>query len=256
MPKNAKDSVPQAVDLVTLIDEPAWKTILIDLVEKEKMDVWAIDLVNLSQKYLERVRQMQELNLRVPANAILACAILLKLKSKTISLSFMKEPKEPELTAEDIRRMEEILPELTPLTKLRESTVSLEELMRQIETVIDKTKERSLKYRKGLGEYKPSFFIPAFDEKDLEEKIEELFCILLEKADEEGLVLFSDLLEDKTPSSTIDTFIPLLFLAQKQRVALFQESFFGEIFISLPKEDFLKKPEPENSALGQGKEGG
>ncbi|MCX6802665.1 MAG: ScpA family protein [Candidatus Diapherotrites archaeon] len=248
MPKTTKDSVPQSVDLVMLIDEPAWKTILIDLVEKEKMDVWAIDLVKLSQKYLERVRQMQESNLRVPANAILACAILLKLKSKTISLSFLKEPKEPELTEEDIRRMEDMLPELTPLTKVRESTVSLEELMRQIEAVIDKTKERSLKYRKGLGEYTPSFLIPAFNEKDLEEKIEELFGILLEKADEEGLVLFSTLLEDKTPSSAIDTFIPLLFLAHKQRIALFQESFFGEIFISLPKDCAVQKGPVEESA--------
>ncbi|MFH1234286.1 MAG: ScpA family protein [Candidatus Diapherotrites archaeon] len=254
MPKTVKEPVHQGVDLVTLIDEPAWKTILIDLVEKEKMDVWAIDLVKLSQKYLERVRQMQELNLRVPANAILACAILLKLKSKTISLSFLKEPKEPELTAEDIRRMEDMLPELTPLTKVRESTVSLEELMRQIEAVIDKTKERSLKYRKGLGEFTPSFFIPAFNEKDLEERIEELFAVLVEKADEEGLVLFSALLEDKTPSSTIDTFIPLLFLAHKQRVALLQESFFGEIIISLPKDCMVKKTELEGTAQEPEKE--
>ncbi|MEM0360820.1 MAG: ScpA family protein [Candidatus Diapherotrites archaeon] len=232
----------ESVNLVTLIDQPAWKTILIDLVEKEKMDVWAIDLVELSKKYLERVRQMQELNLRVPANAILACAILLKLKSKTISLSFLKEPREPELTEEEIKQMEEMLPELTPLTKIRESTVSLEELMRQIEAVIEKTKERSLKYRKGSDDYKPSFVIPAFDEKDLEEKIGELFCILLEKADEEGLVLFSDLVEEKNPTAAIDVFIPLIFLAHKQKVSLFQESFFGEIFISVSKNNFCPEP--------------
>jgi len=224
------------VDLVTLIDEPAWKTILLELVKKEKMDVWAIDLVKLSGSYLERIREMQSSTLRIPANAVLACAILLKLKSASISFSFLKKQKEPELTEEEIREMNEMLPELTPLTKVRESTVSLDELMHQIEAVIDKTKQRSLKLRKEGEEYRPKFIIPAFDEKDLSEKIEEVFTLVLEKADEEGLVMFSQLYDEKNPVAMVDTFVPLLFLATKQRLALWQESFFGEIFVSVPKE--------------------
>lgn len=224
------------IDLVALIEEPAWKTILIELVKKEKMDVWAIDLVKLSRKYLGRIREMQSSNLRIPANAILACAILLKLKSRTISFSFLKQEKEPELTEEEIREMEEMLPELTPMTKIRESTVSLDELMRQIEAVIDKTKQRSLQYRKrALEEFEPRFIMPVFSEKDLSERVEEVFALVQEKADEEGLVLFSDLVGKKTPVAIIDTFIPLLFLAHRQRLSLWQESFFGEIFVAIPK---------------------
>ena len=225
------------IDLVTLIDEPAWKAILVELVRKEKMDVWAIDLVQLSQKYLDRVKAMQSSNLRIPANAILACAILLKLKSYSISFSFLKKEKAPELTEEEIREMNEMLPELTPLTKIRESTVSLDELMHQIEAVIDKTKQRSLKLRKGKSEeYRPKFVVPVFDEKDIADKIEEVYNRIVERVDEEGLVLFSQLHDNDTPIAMVDMFVPLLFLANKSRVNLWQESFFGEIFVSLPKE--------------------
>ncbi|MEK6820785.1 MAG: hypothetical protein AABY11_00095, partial [archaeon] len=35
-------------DLVGLIDQPAWKTILISLVKNEKMDPWNIDVKDLA----------------------------------------------------------------------------------------------------------------------------------------------------------------------------------------------------------------
>ncbi len=222
-------------DLVSLIEEPAWKIILLDLVKREKMDVWAIDLVKLSSAYLEKIRKLQSSNLKIPANAILACAILLKLKSRSISFSFLKEEKEPEISEEEIREMNEMLPELTPLTKVRESSVSLDELMHQIEAVIRKTKQRSEKMRKNGEEYRPKFVMPAFDEKEIEDKIEEIFSLVATKADSEGLVLFSQLCE-KNPVAMVEAFVPLLFLANKKRLFLFQESFFGEIIVSLPEE--------------------
>jgi len=242
MPKQSKQAEAiqneknEPVDLVSLIEEPAWKIILVELVKKEKMDVWAIDLVKLSQSYLEKIKEMQEFNLRIPANAILACAILLKMKSKAISFSFLKEEREPELSEEEIREMNDMLPELTPLTKIRESTVSLDELMHQIEAVIEKTKQRSVKLRKGEEPYKPKFVMPAFDEKDIAEKIDELFELINERVDEEGLVLFSQLCDDNSAVGMVDAFVPLLFLANKSRVNLWQESFFGEIFISVPEQ--------------------
>jgi len=234
----SKEKKHEKIDLVKLIDEPAWKTMLVELVKKEKMDVWAIDLVKLSEAYLSRIRSLQSSNLRIPANAILACAILLKLKTYSISLSFLKPEKEPELSPEEIKEMNDMLPELTPITKIRESTVSLDELMHQIEAVIDKTKQRSEKYRKrALGDVEPNFVIPAFDEKDLTEKIEEVYSLIQERADEEGLVMFSQLIDEKNSNNLVETFVPLLFLAHKQRVNLLQESFFDEIFISIPECD-------------------
>ena len=71
------------IDLVDLIDQPAWKTILLDLVESEKMDPWDIDVIVLAEKYIKKINDLETNNLRVPANAILACAILVKTKAST-----------------------------------------------------------------------------------------------------------------------------------------------------------------------------
>ena len=79
------------MDLVDLIDQPAWKTILLNLVETEKMDPWNINVVVLCEKYLNKINELEGNNLRVPANAILACAILVKTKSKYLKLSYRRE---------------------------------------------------------------------------------------------------------------------------------------------------------------------
>ena len=69
-------------NLISLIDVPEWKSILLDLVSSEKMDPWNIDIVELSEKYLQKINSMELMDLRVPANAILASSILLRAKSK------------------------------------------------------------------------------------------------------------------------------------------------------------------------------
>jgi len=234
-------------DLVGLIEQPEWKIILFELIKKEKMDIWSIDIVKLSREYLQKIQEMQESNLRIPANAILACAILLKLKSKTINFSFLNK-KEPELTEEEILQMNEMLPELTPVTKMRESTVTLNELLTAIESVIEKTKSRAEQGERSRIDEKPAFRIPIFDEKTISDKIEEVFKRIENSVDSEGLVLFSALINDHSPLGIVDTFVPVLFLGNKGRVNLWQESFFGEIFISLPNEIENKGEKEESRA--------
>lgn len=219
-------------DLVTLIDQPDWKSILLDLVKKEKMDVWNLDLVQLAQKYLEKVQQMRSLNLRVPANAVLACSILLRFKASSLRFSFIEEPRE-EISAEEILQLDSILPELTPNAKVREGAVTLGELVEAIESIMEKTREKSAKLALKSLAQKPSFLIPVFEGKDLPTKIEELYQRIREKADGQNLVLFSDLLGERTPLGILQVFVPLLFLFHRSRVSLLQEQFFGEILISV-----------------------
>lgn len=213
---------PQSVDLVGLIEQPTWKSILLDLVRKEKMDVWAIDLVELSQKYLQRIQELKENNLRIPANAMLACAILLKLKSRTIKLPYEEEKEELPAIGE--------LPELQPITRIKERTVTLDELLREIEAVIAKTKKKSSAIKAVEEVVLP---MPHISEQDISNRLEEVYEKLVANADEQGLVLFSDIVSAEKPLEVVTTFICLLFLAAKQRISIWQESFFGEIFIAI-----------------------
>lgn len=221
MDKRANEA--QNIDLVELIEQPTWKTIILDLVRKERMDVWAIDLVELSQKYLRRIQELKENNLRIPANAMLACAILLKLKSRTIKLPHEEEEKE------ELPPIGE-LPELQPITRIKERTVTLNELLKEIEAVIAKTKKKSSAIKAMEEVVLP---VPHISERDISNRLDEVYEKLVANADEQGLVLFSDIVSAEKPLEVVTTFICLLFLAAKQRISLWQESFFGEIFIAI-----------------------
>jgi len=242
-------------NLVDLIDQPAWKTILIDLVKSNKMDPWDIDIVDLANNYWVKIQNMQRGDLRIPANAILAAAILLKLKARTIKLSKIDDEKEEtkEISKEELALIEESIPQLSGQRQFREGKISLDELVLSIENILLKTKSRqSILRQKEIPEFK--FFV---GEGNIDQKIDVVFKKISERADSQGLVMFTALLDEKTPLEMVNCFIPLLFLVNKGKVNAWQEEWFGEIFISLMKEaeneekEGLEKKKEESKGKGE-----
>jgi segregation and condensation protein A len=220
------------VDLVDLIDQPAWKTILVDLVKSAKMDPWNIDVSDLTEKYLEKIDQLEHSNLRVPANAILACAILVKTKSKHLKLSSVEEEEEkPVLSEEQKQLFLEELPDLIGNRSVREGRISLDELVDSIEGIIQQTTPQ-----KSSARNMPRMELD-FDTTSIEERLEEVLSIIKNKVDSQGIVLFNDLIEGQNNESIIDTFLPVLFLMNSGKVLAYQEEFFGDIFVKLLSEE-------------------
>ena len=62
-------------------DEITWQSILLDLIKSEQMNPWDMNISLLSQRYLETVRKMQDANFLISGKILLACALLLKIKS-------------------------------------------------------------------------------------------------------------------------------------------------------------------------------
>jgi segregation and condensation protein A len=218
------------INFVDLIDQPAWKTILLDLVASTKMNPWDIDVSALSDSYLQKISLLESKNLRVPANAILACAILLRTKSKHLRLS-------PVIDEEDLAEMNkqkallnEEVPDLLSMRSMREGRISLDELVSSIEDIMQRTTP-SKKYLPI--EQQPVFVLPA-EEFSIEEKMDELLAIIKNKTDSQGIVLFSSVAEGQNePHKIVELFIPLLFLINKNVLNAWQDEFFGEIFIKL-----------------------
>jgi segregation and condensation protein A len=216
------------MDLVDLIDQPAWKTILVDLVKSAKMNPWDIDVSELTGKYLEKINQLEHNSLRVPANAILACAILVKTKSKYLKLSSVEEEEDKtELTDGQRELFLEELPDLIANRSLREGRISLDELVDSIEGIIQQTDSK-----KGVARNIPRMELD-FDTTSIEERLEEVFDLIKNKADSQGIVLFDDLVTNKENDSIIDTFLPVLFLMNSGKVLAYQDEFFGSIFVKL-----------------------
>jgi segregation and condensation protein A len=231
------------MDLVDLIDQPAWKTILLDLVESEKMNPWDIDVILLSEKYLKKISELEGNNLRVPANAILACAILVKTKSKYLKLSSLEDEDEKvELTQEQKDMMLAQIPDLMSGRMSREGRITLDELVMSIEDIIQRTNPK-----KNSSRVIPRIEI-NFDAASIEEKLDDVFELIKQKVDSQGIVLFRDLVDSNEVDAVVDVFLPVLFLMNSGKLIAYQNEFFGEIFVQLIKEISLEGASAQNSA--------
>jgi len=214
------------LDLETLVAETNWKEMLIDLVETEKLDPWSIDIAIIADKFVEKVRALQMLDLHVAANVILASSILLRMKTETLLFEEPEEEPNGEIEAR-------IVPQIPSLTlKLRlppPRRLTLQELIGAIEEIM-KIQQSN---KKLLQPIQQNLIQINMNEKDIDALIEDTFESVKQNVDSYGLVTFSQLIKNKSLEDIIKTFIPLLFLEKNGKVELFQEEFFGEIFIKL-----------------------
>ncbi len=78
--------------LASMVRKPSWKQLLIDLVVTEKLDPWDIDIIKVAEGFTKMVAEMKQLDFHIPANIILASAILLKYKSNALRIYQEPEP--------------------------------------------------------------------------------------------------------------------------------------------------------------------
>ncbi len=228
-------------DLEKLVVQPTWRDMLMDLVAEEKLDPWNIDITEVTEKYMDKIRDLQSMDLRVPANIILAAAILLRFKSDTLRLEeeFQEADQETYIS-------EDHAPTEVPMLSLRtrippKRRVSLGELIGALSEVIEAQKKRAEK----LFAPKPIMSI-EIPKEDIEKRMNDLLERLGAMADAEGVLLFSDLLEKKTAQEMIFVLLPLLHLAQDRRIDIEQEKMFGEIFITILGDKHGKRPKKNN----------
>ncbi|MCX8196755.1 MAG: segregation/condensation protein A [Candidatus Micrarchaeota archaeon] len=225
---SVEDLQPEDIKLEKIVAIPTWREVLLDLVAAKKLDPWNIDIVEITTGYLERIKKMELLDLRIPANLILAAAILVRFKA--YALKFEEETQE---AVEETYVEENAEPEVIPVLELRtrippKRMVTLDELLVAMEKVFEEQKRREEKARKIEIQPVINIQLPEFN---IEEKMEEVYQRVLKEKDSEGLATFSSLLKERTPVEIISVLIPLLHLVQAKRLSLFQEKFFGEIFI-------------------------
>lgn len=217
------------LNLESLVSEPTWKDILIDLVKKENLDPWNIDIANIVEKYIDTVKEMKVLDLRVPANIILAAAILLRMKSEMLSLA-EEVIEEPEMVQE---RPSVTVGQLSLRVRVPpKRKISLQELIEALEEAM------KLKEMRELAEVNSGKLdVPIeINLTDIEEEINKVYAEIKKIADKSKMTTFSILAKRHSGEDVLlGVFIPLLFLAHKQRITLMQEKFFDEIIIAMNK---------------------
>jgi len=217
--------------LVNLIEQPNWKIILYDLVKSNEIDIWNVNLISLTDLYLDKIKNLQQNNLLIPANALLAAAILLKLKAFSLKLTTISDEEDDFklLSEEDFMQISGSIDLNTP-TRLKEGQVSLDELIDIIDVMINKPTKKNLEKKvKKIEEFK--FVLPK-KTQEITDRINNFLDIINSNKDSENLVLFSNIIKGKNSVKLVDDcFIPMLFLVQDQKIDAWQEEFFKEIFI-------------------------
>jgi segregation and condensation protein A len=220
----------------------SWQAIIYDLINTEQLNPWDIDISLLANKYLEKIRQLEESNFFISSKVLLAAALLLRMKSEILldqdlpeldAILYGRKDQEKKSVQERIELDEEI-PGLVPRTPLpRFKKVTLQELLASLDLAINTENRRIRKVVLAKQqEMETSISLPK-TRINLKDKIHEIYAQLKDIfSKQENKVAFSEI-SGKTSEERIATFVPLLHLDNQQKVWLEQPGHLEEIWILL-----------------------
>ena len=255
VPKEEQNSVKQdQIHDLLFSRELGWQEIIYDLINTEQLNAWDINIVILTDKYLERIQKIEEADFFVSSKVLLAASLLLKIKSEILLNTYIKSideilfgKKEEKKYSMERIELEEEIPELVLRSPIpRYKKVTLNELLESLNKAITTENRRIQKITINNNAIrKSSFSLPKrkFSTKD---KMKEIYQKLFKHLKDDEIkkkISFKELIgEDK--EEKIISFLPLLHLENQKKIWLHQEVHFDEIYIWL-KDVFLKhNPDP------------
>lgn len=211
---------------------------LVDLVLRDEMDPWDIDIVSLANRFLEEVRRMVKINLRLSGKTLLTSSLLLRMKSENP----MSEENghnghnghedygwdDGAYYGDDAGHNIPSLP--VPLRRRAERKVTLFELVEALQRAL--SEEMIRKNFPPNPRIKPKLIIKV-DEETVREKILSLYDRLQELAKDMEVIRFNELLIEQTRRHIIEVLLYLLYLDSQGKLIIWQKELFGEIFITL-----------------------
>ncbi|MDA3855411.1 MAG: segregation/condensation protein A [Candidatus Woesearchaeota archaeon] len=245
-------------DVATNKDVIDWKSFLYELIHKEGLNPWDIDLSLLTNKYIQSLKELKDVDFDVSGKFLTVAVFLLKTKTETLlerdirgiedkiaqvqsdSNGFDEldalEGLDLELDEIDLKKKKYVLKYRNPIARKRKVTIF--DLIKTLEKTFEQSNRRRTNFFQRSGDTK--YDGPMYEKrpKDLKQLIEELYDLVKsEFSSKKGHLCFNHLvdgLEEKM--EILDRFIPLLHLHNNSKLKLKQEEHFGDINIS-PCED-------------------
>ncbi|HLC59775.1 MAG TPA: segregation/condensation protein A [archaeon] len=215
--------------LKIVIEKQSWEEIIYYVVNIQKMDPWNIDLMKLIDGFLDFLRNVKELDFRIPAKVVFVAAILLRLKSNYLSI--FEEKKVDEKTQKPMIYEEppDLLALGIPLKRMPKRQITLEELVAALRKAVS---VREKKYIKQANIQK-RMQARIQQQEDIEKRLAKLMTDIEETIKNHNVdkVEFKKLVSKWNREDIIYHFIPLLHLEQDQKITTEQEDWFKDIFI-------------------------
>jgi len=248
----------QFFDLITG-EELSWQAIIYDLIKTEQLDPWDIDLGTLAQKYVQTIQQLEDADFFISSKVLLACSLLLRLKSEILINSYIQDlndalygrKDEARYELERISIDENELPILTPRTPMsRHKRVTLKELMKALDHAINTENRRIKKEIKGKQAEKSILTVlPKEGFIPLKIRVKNIFGIVkghISKGNDH--MKFSHLAPSK--EEQLASFVPILHLSNNGKIFLRQPIHFEEVHMTLNiHEDEIRELEEELGLL-------
>ena len=223
--------------------------LLLYLIEKNKMDIYEINLTEITEQYMEYLNKMQELNLEIASEFLVMASTLLYLKSKNL---LPKQKEEEEITEEELIRR------IVEYKKFKEMSKVFKENYEEFSKRIFKGPEDIELPKKTLEEKYDKNVIPEIykeivertsvrlnqNAKNIEKialvdtytvgsKVKEMFKILIKSKKFVFNKVFS--LSKRNKQEVVTAFTGLLELSRRDKVVTEQNELFGDILVERKK---------------------
>ncbi|KLK88146.1 chromosome segregation protein ScpA [Methanoculleus sediminis] len=235
--------------------------ILVGMAERGEVDPWNIDIVDVTDRFLAELDRRKELDLRVSGRTLFYAACLLRLKSDYLD-GWGDEEDEDSFADDEDESFEDLgfdfesAGEVEPMGRLereiqrrlgrknlrKRPPVTLYELIKQLKTA---EKEQRRRQRKRVPvPREPDLNLSAGDVVAVahDEGYQGAVAVVMKefrRAAQNGDILTLGDLSDAMGRSRREVYIPLLFLMLEGELALWQDEFFGEIYVGeqIPEND-------------------
>lgn len=244
--------------------EIGWKEIIYDLINSEQLDPWDVNIIVLTDRYLERLQNLEESDFFVSSKVLLAAALLLRIKSEILLNKYIKSIDEIlfqdknnkttgnrigleagsvlEIDVPESFMASELIPK-SPMPRFKR--VTLQELMESLNKAIVTENRRIKKEITKKNAFRETSFSMPKRKFSIKDKIREIYESLLQnlKEEEKHRMSFTEFVGDNKEERII-SFSSLLHLDHQKKVWLQQDGHFEEFYIWL-KHVYLKhNPDP------------
>ncbi|MCX7760469.1 MAG: segregation/condensation protein A [Hydrogenothermaceae bacterium] len=194
--------------------------IVLRLVAQGEIDPWNIDITILADKFIQEIKSMYIPDLKYASKVILVASILLKMKAESLKINEEEKKKNSRKRVFGIKRF----------YTLEEIAYLLKEIVQEPVKIVQKIKKASGEKRNTTLKRKKSSYV---DFKLVKGGIDDAMAFLEEELKYiVGIITLSQLNYPYKPNA----FMALLFLNYDNKVNIYQERHFDEIYIE-PIED-------------------
>ncbi len=240
----------EQINSIIFSREIGWQEIIYDLINTEQLDPWNVDIIALTNRFLEKIQELEE-NYFVSSKVLLAAALLLRIKSEILLNKYIKSideilfgKKEKKQSVLERIELDDEIPELIPRSPIpRFRKVTLKELIESLDKAVVTENRRIKKEIWNKNALREAAISLPKRKYILRDKIKQIYEKLFGHFEERDFerVLFSEFFGSNKEEKIV-TFTSLLHLENQNKIWLDQKEHFGEINIWHKDTYFKKNP--------------